>query len=166
MKKLILVFLIISAFLNSCKDRDDFMALSSKKVVKKYFLRGDGVWNIDEMRVWIYNEQFETIIYDVARENVGEITFKKDNLFDVVFEKDTIDFHYLTFESTKGHSWEYLAGDIEWRNTNDDLVAFGHTITIDKKNMVLMFPSNKNTFITTKVLFWKNVEFQLKLSKK
>jgi hypothetical protein len=166
MKKLILVFVIASAFLNSCKDRDDFMAYSSEKVVKKYFLRGDGVWNIDEMRVWVHNQQFKTIIYDETRTNVGTFEFKKDNLFNINYTKDTIDFDYIRFGSVKDHKWEYLAGDFDWQTPTSNLVAFGHVITIDKKNMTLFFPYALNGFLTTKLIVNRDVEFEFKLSKK
>lgn len=166
MKKLIFVFLILSAFLTSCKDRDDFMAYSSEKVVKKYFLRGDGVWNIDEMRVCVYNDQFKTIIYDETRKDIGTVEFKKDDVFDIKFAKDTVDFQYITFGSVKGDNWSYIGGDLEWRTPKLDFIAMSHVISVDKKKMILFFPYNLNTFLTHKLVVGRDVEFQLKLSKK
>ncbi len=166
MKKIGLILICIAALLSDCKDRDDFLGYSSEKVVKKYFLRGDGVWNIDEMKVWIHNQQFQTFIAEYTRKDLGTIEFKKDELFDINYTRDTVDFPYVTFYSAKNHYWTYLGGHFEWETPTHDPVALGHTVTIDKKDMLLFFPANLSLITTSKLIYGRDVEFQFKLSKR
>ncbi|MDP2385555.1 MAG: hypothetical protein Q8M29_04235 [Bacteroidota bacterium] len=162
MKKNITTVVCMAVLFFACKDRDDFMSYSDEKVIKKYFMRGDGDWNIDEMKVWVIDESNNgNVLAEVTRTNIGHVKFKSTDKMDWVYTKDTVDVQYATLPSLTDCYWSYLGGHFEWNEHN-----LGNTVTIDKKNMVLFFPAHLNLYSTSKLIFGKGMEFQFKLSKK
>ena len=162
MKKVNLLLITLILIFSACKDRDDFFTLSNDKVIKKFFLRGDGIWNIDEVKFWIIFENDGTVVDEVTRVNAGYFKFNSAEKMDIQFVNDTLDAKYLWLGSKKDYGWNYLDGDFEWT----DAMALGQVLTIDKKNMIIFFPVSLNTYTTSYINPNKSVELQFKLSKK
>lgn len=162
MKKITLLFICTITLISACRDKDDFFTMSDKNVVKKFFMRGDGEWNINEAKFWIINPSNGAILDEVTCPNAGYFRFNSATKMDIQFVGDTLDAKYLRLVSQLSYTWSYLAGSFDW----PDAKALGQVVTIDKKNMILFFPSSLNIFTTTDISLWQNVELQFKLSKK
>jgi len=161
MKKITYLIMLSALWLHSCVDHDDiFTYMPSEKVAKKIIAKGNGKWNIDEIKLWVLDLNNKDFIYETERTNAGTITFSSLEKMDIHYSNDTIDGYYFVLASITDMEWDYLGGSIE--------CGYGliKVLSADKKKMTLFCPASLSYLETHKHLLYRSIEFQMKLTKK
>ncbi|MBU0489868.1 MAG: hypothetical protein KKA07_15850 [Bacteroidetes bacterium] len=161
MKKIVFSLFLSGLMVSSCTDHDDFFTITlSENVVKKIFLKGDGLWNIDEMKFSVVDLDGNTIMFDTSFVAPGSIQFSSAEKMNINYNNDGIDGKFFTLRSDNDCDWEYLGGDIEFN------YGVGIVSSLNKDNMLILVPANMSKIETNRLILYRNVECQIKLSKK